>query len=672
MKSSLIKHAVMVCMTLIALVSCNKEKGPEATKDKVEINMEITEIGNDHISFSVSAKHSDSFAWYCSSNPEEEVNGVEYIFQHGNLEKVTEEPQTITVEALTANTKYWIYVAARNEVSEMESSISVSTAEEEAKAVLTQGDVSKTSLSYHINSEPGRTYRHAYIEGWYFNHLLASSMEDEGSEFDMNVFLWNLLASYGSEASEPSDYTWANDQENTLRNQEVTLYGGQSYYALFSYIDGETGWTGTPEYIEMTLPEAGSTTGEVNFTDETVSPERISVRMEFSDYAISYICYDLYKKDQYDAKFEGSDEKRIKDFLYEYGLHAGNTYTDSWKVEPGREYVLAIMGVDPNGDSFLQTKVYTTPVPEPELEVSLCAYDRELEGYHGYNTARADVTIKNFIELDPSTIFATLMSKTQWDATCMAIFEGMSVNDVLASSPELMTYVVNTPLQENEVSDIQGKGGFSRITSDLDPETEYIFAVLFPYNGKWYFKSATATLEAEPTGEIDDAYKAFLGEWTVTGKTTKDWKSSLTYTIKIEQLTPNKSFKVSGWSESNAGIDFPFVAKYDAATKKIIIDGYQYLGKTSIGGVEYEVRLMACLSYSGSLYMSDYDDVIYKGSIVDAGAGKEKISMFPEFFQKDGKYFEVQTMSYGFVKDGKIAGSPDEYDIVEFQITREK
>ena len=46
--------------------------------------------------------------------------------------------------------------------------------------------------------------------------------------------------------------------------------------------------------------------------------------------------------------------------------------------------------------------------------------------------------------------------------------------------------------------------------------------------------------------------------------------------------------------------------------------------------------------------------------------------MFPEFFQKDGKYFEVQTMSYGFVKDGEIVGSPDEFDIVEFQITREK
>lgn len=672
MKLHLFKYAALLGMALLSLASCRKDNGPEVPKDNVEIKMELVEVGEGHISFSVSTKHAESFAWYCTSNLEEEVKSAEYVFSHGNEENATEESKTVTVEGLDPSTQYLVYAAVRNEFSEQIRSISASTTAAEVKKVLAPGDVSKTSLSYHVNSEPGRTYRHTYLEGWYFNHLLASAIENEGSEFDMNVFIWNLLASYGAEGTEPSEHRWSNDQENTLRNQEVTLYGGQSYYALFSYIEGETGWTGTPEYIEMTLPEAGSTTGEVNFTDETVSPERISVRMEFSDYAISYICYDLYKKDQYDAKFEGADEKKIKNFLYEYALHAGNTYTDSWTVEPGTEYVLAIMGVDPNGDSFLQTKVYTTPMPEPEFEVSLCAYNRELEGYYGYNTARADVTMKNFSDLNPDTVFATMMSKAQWDATCMAIFGEMSVDDVLATMPELMAYVVNTPLQEDEVSAIQDKGQFTRITPDLEPETEYIFAVLFSYNDKWYFKSATATLDAEPSGEADDAYKAFLGEWTVTGKTTKDWKSPLTYTIKVEQLTPNKSFKVSGWSESNAGKEFPFVAKYDASTKKIIIDGYQYLGKTTINGSEYEVRLMACLSYGGELYMSDYDGVIYKGSITDVGDGKEKISMFPEFFQKDGKYFEVQTMSYGFVKDGEIVGSPDEFDIVEFQITREK
>ena len=54
------------------------------------------------------------------------------------------------------------------------------------------------------------------------------------------------------------------------------------------------------------------------------------------------------------------------------------------------------------------------------------------------------------------------------------------------------------------------------------------------------------------------------------------------------------------------------------------------------------------------------------------GNGQEKLSMFPEFFTRDGKSYEVQTMAYGFVKEGNIAGGPDEYDIVEFKITRHK
>lgn len=73
---------------------------------------------------------------------------------------------------------------------------------------LVAGEPTKTSLSYTINVNDGETYQHAYLEGWYFNHQLAKAMEDEGSEFDLKVFIWNMLADYGSEGTGPQTVTW--------------------------------------------------------------------------------------------------------------------------------------------------------------------------------------------------------------------------------------------------------------------------------------------------------------------------------------------------------------------------------------------------------------------------------------------------------------------------------
>ena len=282
-----------------------------------------------------------------------------------------------------------------------------------------------------------------------------------------------------------------------------------------------------------------------------------------------------------------------------------------------------------------------------------------------------DGTLKYFHDLDTESILAGLMTKAQWDST-LQMFGATDLDNLMSTMPDYIYYVVSTQLQENEMTDIKNKGSFTRIESDLEPDTEYIFAIAFKYEDKWYYKTATATLDKEPDSEASTGYKAYLGNWTVTGKSTSDWSSALTYNIKVEQLTVNRSYKVYGWSTSSAGQEFPFIARYDSVNGKILIDGYQLLGKTTVEGQEYEVRMMGCLSYAGRLYMSDYDDVIYKGSIVDMGNGQEKISMFPEFFTKDGKSYEVQTMAYGFVKDGNIIGSPEEYDIVEFRITRNK
>ncbi len=46
-------------------------------------------------------------------------------------------------------------------------------------------------------------------------------MEDEGSEFDLKVFIWNMLADYGSEGTGPQTVTWKNGDENVRAGIQV-------------------------------------------------------------------------------------------------------------------------------------------------------------------------------------------------------------------------------------------------------------------------------------------------------------------------------------------------------------------------------------------------------------------------------------------------------------------
>lgn len=196
--------------------------------------------------------------------------------------------------------------------------------------------------------------------------------------------------------------------------------------------------------------------------------------------------------------------------------------------------------------------------------------------------------------------------------------------------------------------------------------------------GKDYYVMAAAIENESWTGEpslipftmpASDGYKAFLGNWTVLGQTTADWSTYENYNLRIEELTPNRSFKVYGWSKSAISQELPFVMRYHPETGKISVDGPQVLGKKTVDGKEMDVV------FTGKMYASGYDDLVlvlgYNGPIYTGTLTGDHLSMFGEMIKIGGRDKEFMSMNYILqYEDDNYFVEGDEYDLVYFRINR--
>ena len=137
-------------------------------------------------------------------------------------------------------------------------------------------------------------------------------------------------------------------------------------------------------------------------------------------------------------------------------------------------------------------------------------------------------------------------------------------------------------LAEGEVIQ-QEEGGYS-LGYYVDASQPWIFATVGKNaegkagNVNWIICKAPATADGQlavlgqsinndPTGgggDATDAYKKYLGTWTVTSTSSVLTKKPLTFDITIEQNVANKSFYVSGWAISTLRNEYKLPWSYNA------------------------------------------------------------------------------------------------------------
>lgn len=677
------RYLYVLIISLAALMTGCKQPDP-VTPDP-EVNITEGTAAPEQLAFYVSATQADEIAFICVETTEEvKVYKAEALFEEGEVFAATEEPVAHTVAGLKPETEYTVYAAAMKEEGAAKyysavKELSMTTGEN--PVMLQFVSASKTGFSYKVTVGEGETYFHTYVEGWSFEYQYEMAKLVDGPEFNHDVFLWNMLATSGIYAEESQTVNWFAGKEDETTGRVAYLVPGIKYYAVAAKWDSvnET-WNmeAKPEVISFSMQDPGESPESVTCTLQEVTPKSATIRMECDETKVNFYIYDIYSLDQYEAFVAKNGIEGMMSYVSEYGYRVGNTYTDTWTLDPGKSYMLCLYGVDYNGDEFYNELQVDIPLPEPSVSLSMETYEREMQGFAAHNTLRVSSYFADFIGLDYASSVMFLPSgpvtREKFDAYVATMGLSGTLEEIQEYGEQL--YYVGTqfmqlsPISADEEALVQlvERGTFEKIYTDLEPDTEYVYMVLAVYNEEIYCRLASAKTDPAPVDvEISEEYKAFLGDWSVTGTSTETGYYA-TYTLRIDQMTPNRSFKVYGWSESQASQDFPFEMSYDESTHKVAINTPQVLGEKTIDGKTYEVHFVA------KLYDSGYNMVIavdYNGPAFTGYIYGTRLSLSPNSIVYAGYERPFKTMAY-VLYDKESGGyySLDSYDITDFHIDR--
>lgn len=265
--------------------------------------------------------------------------------------------------------------------------------------------------------------------------------------------------------------------------------------------------------------------------------------------------------------------------------------TQGWywdKRTPETSYTAVAKVYDADGKSTLKYEVKSTTASQgggdgPELTLTMRAGDTK-----GENLA---------------TAVTCVIKSSGATAAKAGIWAKSLVDEVLAEGETIESIINNEQLGqsfEGEYLAAINGAGLSYFNDKASPSTEYIaIAKVTDAAGNSTIKSATATTES--AGEASDAYKAWLGTWTVTSTSSQVNKAPVAFDVVFAQKVANVSYAISGWGIDALRDDAELMptAKFDSAAGGITIQNDQFLANNG-GTTPGKINFAANVAYKGS------------------------------------------------------------------------
>lgn len=275
-------------------------------------------------------------------------------------------------------------------------------------------------------------------------------------------------------------------------------------------------------------------------------PTKMSVKYYLS--AVRRDIYDLYSdKEEFaadnliDLKMNAEEEGvEFKDYISENRISGSSPKTISG-LSPETEYIAFAYGLSDDGEII--TDIYSSPFTTIEGE-NIVDMDFTFEMV---SISGTEATVKITPEHNDRMYYYDLLPVSQ-----ITKYTEAQIVDMLNSDGTLVDHCIY--------------GSDTYTFTGLKTSTKYcLFA--FPYDedsgaGKFVYKEFTTD---EPSADVQEAYKKWLGTWTVTSTSSEITGKPLTFDIIVSENVFCESYKVIGWGISIART-LPVAAGFDQET----------------------------------------------------------------------------------------------------------
>lgn len=258
--------------------------------------------------------------------------------------------------------------------------------------------------------------------------------------------------------------------------------------------------------------------------------------------------------------------------------------------DPETEYCVVAFGCNGTAGTTAVTKERFTTLADdgetgdgPALEVAIVA------GYQGQDT-QTKITASFRVMGEPAAVSGKYLMVPK-SAVDEVVAKGASYDDIMDNESNGAAFTAE------ELTKLNSSSGIGWYWADRTPGTEYIaMAKVKDAAGNSTLKYAVAS--TDPAGEASDAYKAWLGTWTVTSTSSEVNAAPLSFDVVIGQKAANSTYSVLGWDITAARTSMSATANFNADNGTLVFPNYQLIG-TNANGPHY---FLARAFYEGDGY----------------------------------------------------------------------
>ena len=344
----------------------------------------------------------------------------------------------------------------------------------------------------------------------------------------------------------------------------------------------------------------------------------IAAKEDFEEYA-SAEAYAAAVVDEIKAEAE-ADGTALNVYLVAEGLLSTGAQRDDFSgLETSTDYVAYAFGLSSEGE--ITTKVFTAefttldsdPEPEqgPDADVLLRAGKLDDTGENFLNTS-SSVTVGVILNNETDVV----TSVYEFFATTAAIENVLATYDM--THEELLDIAIQGEweqvyaYQANEIAFLNEHRIVFGSYNYQDPETSYT-AIIKVTGSNGISTVVYDSAETTDAGEPTDAYKAWLGTWTVTSTSATYSQEAKTFDITISERYANHSYSIGGLTSSvyrdmeGAEVLWP-TALYDAETGAFSIANQLYYGdEDEEGYYEFWYNLRYTSTANSKTYVNNVD-----------------------------------------------------------------